>query len=92
MSLSCAPPNAVYGIETHKHEIFYYLIICSCAPPNAVYGIETFVELCRSRRLQKIVVRRLMPFTALKHFFALEACQLSEIVVRRLMPFTASKK
>ena len=37
---SCAPPNAVYGIETAQ---FLHLLVESfgCAPPNAVYGIET---------------------------------------------------
>ena len=61
----CAPPNAVYGIETFFRGSDKYEVFGSCAPPNAVYGIETtppknyfFYNL--------FVVRRLMPFTALK--------------------------
>ena len=36
-----------------------------CVPPNAVYGIETFKPLKQNLSLTP-VVRRLMPFTALK--------------------------
>ena len=37
----CAPPNAVYGIETLKPIRPHIRTHSSCAPPNAVYGIET---------------------------------------------------
>ena len=38
----------------------------SCAPPNAVYGIETSETYVVIRFNPYNVVRRLMPFTALK--------------------------
>ena len=61
----CAPPNAVYGIETIHTVVNLLKIFGSCAPPNAVYGIET--PFRRTPHLYRIpVVRRLMPFTALK--------------------------
>ena len=42
----CAPPNAVYGIETSdellkKTQVSLGIGPSGCAPPNAVYGIET---------------------------------------------------
>ena len=66
---SCAPPNAVYGIETKPVIVGEILKLIGCAPPNAVYGIETSSRNLRSAGSSK-VVRRLMPFTALKPYFS----------------------
>ena len=63
--LGCAPPNAVYGIETFsatREEIQCYTV---------VRRLMLFTALKRSSaellyRLHELVVRRLMPFTALK--------------------------
>ena len=61
-----------------------------CAPPNAVYGIET-AGACDAEVAYCGVVRRLMPFTALKLSVPVKSnCKLYK-VVRRLMPFTALK-
>ena len=66
-SKCCAPPNAVYGIETSLLFSIAASSIARCAPPNAVYGIETGCLLIgNSNSIAIKVVRRLMPFTALK--------------------------
>ena len=63
----CAPPNAVYGIETPSAAYLFIMEACRCAPPNAVYGIETMIsKTIFSHLWSGAVVRRLMPFTALK--------------------------
>ena len=63
----CAPPNAVYGIETSDELLKKTQVsLGSCAPPNAVYGIETVGVFDIVISSEKNVVRRLMPFTALK--------------------------
>ena len=41
--MSCAPPNAVYGIETVEAGVVEAGVVEGCAPPNAVYGIETYI-------------------------------------------------
>ena len=62
----CAPPNAVYGIETAPSIHAHKELLQGCAPPNAVYGIETTGLPCTCNTTESVVVRRLMPFTALK--------------------------
>ena len=88
---SCAPPNAVYGIETSS----------SAMTDTSIYDVVRRLMPFTALKLEAsptassviiIVVRRLMPFTALK----LHKCQcvwavMFKKVVRRLMPFTALK-
>ena len=42
-TMRCAPPNAVYGIETFNIQPYARIPDKGCAPPNAVYGIETTI-------------------------------------------------
>ena len=74
------------------HGGFLFIVRDRCAPPNAVYGIET-IQFMRSGVIGSMncVVRRLMPFTALKHPVAKNFVELLLCVVRRLMLFTALK-
>ena len=65
--------------------------VSSCAPPNAVYGIETRLVSPAELLSYPAVVRRLMPFTALKHANNSLSSVFTDEVVRRLMLFTALK-
>ena len=84
----CAPPNAVYGIETFMYFISERPRKACCAPPNAVYGIETLPYGQR----QFHTLHCCAPPNAVYGIETNRPIAEHNSVVRRLMPFTASKK